>query len=189
MAGGGAAVFGLALPAGILLTLGGLAVSEGWIRRGGIEISKEESTAQKKIAEMISSARERIFIVSGAFNAETYEPLVARLLGKIREGLDVQIITGSALSAKSFDLLRPMLVYTNFQHVRVRGNPIPHGMLIDDHSLRIEKPHAPASKTRQNVFIEKPTVGAAVFLRTFERYKSQGLEVEGEQPSPIEISD
>jgi len=74
---------------GILVMLGGLALFEGLWRRTGVDLSREHNAAQKKIAEMISSAQQRIQIVTGALNAQTYGPLVDSILQKVRDGVDV----------------------------------------------------------------------------------------------------
>lgn len=168
---------------GCLIVIGLLTVGEGLLRRQGFEICRQSDVAQEKIASMLRRAKHSVLITSGSLNPKAYnEEFKILLEAKLNDGVEVEIVCGKTVSEEAKEIFKDLIHFPNLSLFQLDGNPGPHGMLVDDQALRIEKPHATGSKIRENIYIEKPTTAAAVFRTTFERYKERATHVNEKSP-------
>lgn len=161
--------------AGVFFIIGGILITEGLLRRHHLLFNVEEDEARttEKLKAMIDAAQRFIYLTTGAFHHAVYGQLEEVLRRKLENHVEVEIVSGENLSPESEVLARSLAAkYKNFRFHVYPGNPSPHGILVDDKRLRVERPHEFGAPVRSNVYVTNPSVGASLFMKRFGQYKS-----------------
>lgn len=169
-----------------LFMIGAILLGEGLVRRSGIEEADNDDVARQRMAETIRKARHRVVVTSRALGRQAFSRWGEGEIPKIleeklasEEGFQVDIVCGELIAEESKPLLHGWLLkYPNFRLYQWTGDPEPHGMLVDDLALRMEKKsHDLGEYEEGSLYIENPTISAALFLASFERLKAAARRV------------
>lgn len=157
------------LAIGLVLT-GVLAISEGrLLASANVQEATSAEVARSNIARLLGRATRDVRLISGWLNPDVYAPLLGLIREKLQNGVQIGVVVGPDIRPETMAAFKALSVYKNFTLKVAMENPTPHGILVDAHMLRLERPHHPLSSHRENITFENAGISAAIFNATYER--------------------
>lgn len=143
---------------------------------GTTEVRAKNSQESLRLFEaMLRAAKSSILLTSGTLASYAYVDyqegaITNAIQDKLTKGLAVKIVCGKRPDPRTLEAFRGFFSNPNFEFYVSNENPVPHGLLVDRHTLRIEDTHPLGGIAQSNVMIKRAGLAAAGFQRGLHRY-------------------